>query len=59
MPIRTAQQYIDSLRDDREIYMEGERVTDVTRDYRFAGAAETMAELLEMQHDPDLSDVLT
>ena len=59
MPIRTAQQYMASLRDDRAIYIDGERIKDVTKDYRFIGAAETMAELLQMQHDPDHIDTLT
>ena len=59
MPVRTAQQYMDSLRDDRAIYIDGERIKDVTRDYRFIGAAETMAELLQMQHEPDHIDTLT
>ena len=59
MPIRTAEQYLESLRDDRQIYIDGERVKDVTRDIRFAGAAETMADLLQMQHDKDLHDVLS
>ena len=52
MPIRTAEQYLDSLRDDREVYIGGDRVKDVTKDARFAGAAETMADLLQMQHEP-------
>ena len=59
MPVTNAKQYMASLKDDREIYIDGERIKDVTKDYRFIGAAETMAELLQMQHDPDLSDTLT
>ncbi|NNE86047.1 MAG: 4-hydroxyphenylacetate 3-monooxygenase, oxygenase component [Alphaproteobacteria bacterium] len=59
MTIRTAQQYLDSLKDDRDVWIEGERVADVTSDPRFAGAAQTMADLLQMQHDPELSDLLT
>jgi len=61
MPITNAKKYLSSLQDDREIYIDGERerIKDVTKDYRFIGAAETMAELLQMQHDPDLTDTLT
>jgi 4-hydroxyphenylacetate 3-monooxygenase len=59
MPVTNAKKYLSSLQDDREIYIDGERIKDVTKDYRFIGAAETMAELLQMQHDPDLSDTLT
>ena len=46
MPIRTAEQYLDSLRDDREVYIGGDRVKDVTKDARFAGAAETPTEAM-------------
>ena len=59
MPVTNAKKYLASLQDDREIYIDGERIKDVTKDYRFIGAAETMAELLQMQHDPVLSDTLT
>jgi len=59
MPIRTAEQYLDSLKDDRQIFIDGELVKDVTTDRRFAGAADTMAELLQLQHDPDFHDTLT
>lgn len=59
MGIRTGQQYLDSLRDDREIWIDGERVKDVVNDPRFAGAAQSMAELYDMQHAPDLIDAMT
>src|SRR5215217_6340559 len=59
MAIRTARQFLDSLRDGREIWLDGERIADVTRDPRLAGAAQSMAELYEMQHDPALRDRLT
>ena len=50
---------MNSLKDDRAIYIDGERVKDVTKDHRFVGAAETMGELLQMQHEPNLLDTLT
>jgi len=52
MPIRTGDQFLAALRDDRQIFIDGERVPDVTTDPRFAGAAQSMAELYDMQHDP-------
>ena len=30
MPMRTVQQYVESLKDDRTVYYRGERVADVT-----------------------------
>lgn len=59
MGIRTGKQYLESLRDGRQMWIDGELVKDVTRDRRFAGAAHTMAELYEMQHDPALHNKLT
>ena len=59
MGIRTGRQYLDSLRDDRQMWIDGECVKDVTQDRRFAAAAHTMAELYDMQHDPALRDTLT
>jgi 4-hydroxyphenylacetate 3-monooxygenase len=56
MPIRTGRAFLDSLRDDRQIWIDGERVSDVTTDRRFAAAAQSMAELYDMQHDPALRD---
>ncbi len=59
MGIRTGSQYLQSLRDERTIYIDGRRVTDVTRDPAFAGAAQTLARLYDLQHEADSADVLT
>jgi 4-hydroxyphenylacetate 3-monooxygenase oxygenase component len=59
MGIRTGKQYLDGLRDDREVWCDGERVKDVTTDPRFAGGARTLAELYDLQHKPDLIDTMT
>jgi len=50
MGIRTGQAFLDSLRDGRQIWIDGELIADVTTDRRLAGAAGTMAELYQMQH---------
>jgi 4-hydroxyphenylacetate 3-monooxygenase len=59
MGIRTGKAFLDSMRDERQIWIDGELVKDVTKDRRFAGAAQTMAELYDMQHDPTLTDKMT
>lgn len=59
MGIRTGRQFLDSLRDDREMWIDGECVRDVTTDRRFAAAAHTMAELYDMQHKPELREKMT
>src|SRR2546423_3198481 len=59
MPIRTGQKFLEALKDDRRIFMDGERVADVTADPRFAAAARSLAELYQMQHDPGLVERMT
>src|SRR6185437_5059946 len=59
MPIRTGSQFLEAMRDDRQIFIDGERIRDVTTDPRFAGAARTMAELYDMQHDAALTETMT
>src|SRR6185312_12231329 len=59
MGIRTGRAYLESLRDDRQIWIDGELVRDVTTDRRMAAAARTMAELYDMQHDPALRPRMT
>jgi 4-hydroxyphenylacetate 3-monooxygenase len=59
MGIRNGSQYWASLKDGRRIHIDGEQVTDVTTDARFAGAARTVAGLLDMQHDARLCDTMT
>ena len=59
MGIRTGKAFLAALRDDRDVWVDGERVRDVTTDPRFAGAAQTVAELYDMQHDPALTERMT
>jgi 4-hydroxyphenylacetate 3-monooxygenase oxygenase component len=54
--LRTGPGFIDSLRDGREVWLDGERVKDVTTHPRLRGAAQTIGELYAMQHRPDLRD---
>src|ERR1700730_1524989 len=60
MPARTGQQYIDGLRaQEREIWLGGERVRDVTRHKGLAGGVRAIAHLYDMQHDAELREVMT
>ncbi len=59
MPLRTGKAFLESLRDDRQIFMDGERIADIAGDPRTAGAAHTLAELYDMQHDPALSETMS
>jgi len=52
---RSGKEFLEGLKDDREIWLDGARVDDVTAHPAFAGAAETMAALYDLQHDePDI-----
>src|SRR5258706_8848478 len=60
MPARTGQQYIDGLRaQEREIWLGGERVRDVTKHKGLAGGGRAVARLYDMQYDADLQKVMT
>jgi 4-hydroxyphenylacetate 3-monooxygenase len=48
----TGKEYLESLRDEREVYIYGERVADVTTHPAFRNAARTMAKLYDALHDP-------
>src|SRR5258707_13732500 len=56
MPIRTGTQFLEALKDDRQIFMDGERIRHSAGDPRTAGAARPLAALYDMQHDPALAD---
>ena len=59
MSIRTATEYLESLDDGRDIRIDGEKIRNVTTDPRFSGAARTVAQLLQMQHEPTLHQTMT
>jgi 4-hydroxyphenylacetate 3-monooxygenase len=55
----TGQQYLESLKDDREIWIYGERVKDVTTHPAFRNTARMLARLYDALHDPKKKDILT
>jgi len=55
----TGDEYIESLRDDREVYLYGERVKDVTTHPAFRNPVRMVARLYDALHDPARRDVLT
>ena len=59
MGIRTGAQFIEGLRDNREVWLGDERVKDVTTHPAFRGPIESLARLYDMQHDPALQPMLT
>lgn len=55
----TGDEYIDSLRDGREIWLHGERVEDVTTHPAFRNPIRMTARLYDSMHDPDVRDKVT
>jgi 4-hydroxyphenylacetate 3-monooxygenase len=52
-------EYIESLRDGREVYIYGERVKDVTTHPAFRNSVRMIARQYDALHDPKTHDVLT
>jgi 4-hydroxyphenylacetate 3-monooxygenase len=55
----TGAEFLQSLRDGREVYIYGERVKDVTRHPALRNAAASAAKLYDALHDASKKDVLT
>src|SRR5437660_6342294 len=51
-------EYLESLRDGRAIYIDGERVPDVTTHPAFRNSARSIARLYDALHDPALQETL-
>lgn len=57
--IRNGQQYLDGLRDDRQVWLHGRRVEDVTTEPGLCRGAHTLAGFMDRQFDPARRDLLT
>jgi 4-hydroxyphenylacetate 3-monooxygenase len=54
----TGTEYLESLRDGREVYIYGERVADVTTHPAFRNSARSVAALYDLLHAPESEGVL-
>ncbi|MFD8500476.1 4-hydroxyphenylacetate 3-hydroxylase N-terminal domain-containing protein [Amycolatopsis sp. NPDC059657] len=54
----TGDEYLESLRDDREVHLFGERVKDVTTHPGFRNSARSIARLYDAMHEPEAEGVL-
>ena len=59
MGVRNGKQVLAGLSDGRRLWMDGDRIKDVTTDARLAGGAQSLAELYDLQCDPALTDEMT
>lgn len=57
--IRTGDEYRESIRDGREVWMNGERVEDVTTHPAFKPVVDIRARIYDLAHDDETCDVLT
>lgn len=59
MPARRKSEYLEGLRDGREVYFKGERIDDVTTHPATEGMIQTQGELFDLQYDDEHGDLLT
>ncbi len=59
MPIRRGEEYLESLRDGRRLWLMGQRVEDVTTHPALAGCARSVAAVYDLQHDAAHHELLT
>ena len=56
---RSGKDYIDGLRDNRRVFIDGEYISDVTAHPAFAAAVESIARVYDMANDPENQEVMT
>ncbi|MEZ4514675.1 MAG: 4-hydroxyphenylacetate 3-hydroxylase family protein [Chloroflexota bacterium] len=57
--IRTGAEYIESIRDGREVWLNGERVTDVPTHPHFKPLVDVRARMYDMQHEAATKELLS
>ncbi|MDP7599920.1 MAG: 4-hydroxyphenylacetate 3-hydroxylase N-terminal domain-containing protein, partial [Rhodospirillales bacterium] len=55
----TGERYINSLKDGREVFIDGEKVDDVTKHPGFTGIINEMARLYDLQNSDEFKDDMT
>ena len=59
MAIKTGDEYRTSLRDGREVWMDGERIEDVCAHPAFAPIVDARARIYDMAHEPAFREVMS
>lgn len=57
--IRTGEEYRESLRDGRQVYMNGEKIADVTTHPAFKPIVDIRARIYDMAHEAGYRDIMT
>ena len=55
----TGARYLNSLRDNREVWLDGDRITDITQDKSFTGVVNELARIYDLQSDPEFQEDMT
>ena len=55
----TGARYIESLKDDREVWLDGEKVKDITSHPAFTGMVHELARIYDLQHTDEFRDQMT
>ena len=50
--------YLNSLRDNREVWLDGERIPDITVHKAFTGVVNELARIYDLQSDPGFPEIL-
>ena len=58
-PVKNGQKHLESLRDDRNVYIDGKRVADVTTHPAFRNAVHSSASLYDFQAHPENRELMT
>ena len=57
--IKTGEQYLESIRDGRRVYCDGELIEDLTTNPKTSGYANMIARYYDLHHEPEHQDLLT
>ena len=57
--VRSGKEYLEGLKDDREVWLQGKRVADVTEHPGLNRSARTLASFMDRQSDPKYRDTVT
>ncbi len=57
--IRTGQEYIESIRDGRQVWIDGDRVEDVPNHPAFKPIVDIRARIYDLAHEPETQDVMS
>jgi 4-hydroxyphenylacetate 3-monooxygenase len=56
---RSGKEYVEGLRDDRRVFIDGEYVSDVANHPAFKGAVESIARVYDLANDPENAEAMT